>query len=310
MLGSLCAYPDFFNKLFHIKEKTKEHVYGIYIYINGKWELILVDDYFPYQGSRFKQFVFGASGQNELWVSLIEKAWAKVNGCYAKIACGGEPNEVFDVLTEAFSEKHSINKNTKENIWKILEEGQGKGYVMTAGTSGDVNNLDIEEMGLSPAHAYTFLKTYKVNTDNGIEQCEYQEDRDDGVFYMSFDDFVKYYVTMGIVKLQHNYNTTMCKIPKAKAIKCQVLQLTVKEKNEKSYIQLYQKNPRIILKDGTYQNTALSYMILLDKEFKYIKSTSNNLVFIIFYVMLIIDMLMKTEKIEDIELHVIQRIQY
>ena len=41
---------------------------------------------------------------------------------------------------------------------------------MTAGTSGDVNNLDIEEMGLSPAHAYTFLKTYKVNTDNGIER--------------------------------------------------------------------------------------------------------------------------------------------
>ena len=306
-LGSLCAYPDFFNKLFHTKEKTKEHVYGIYIYINGKWELILVDDYFPYQGSRFKQFVFGASGQNELWVSLIEKAWAKVNGCYAKIACGGEPNEVFDVLTEAFSEKHSINKTTKENIWKILEEGQGKGYVMTAGTSGDVNNLDIEEMGLSPAHAYTFLKTYNVNTDKGIErvvklrnpwgngewsgawsdsskkwnqntkkQCEYQQDRDDGVFYMSFDDFVKYYVTMGIVKLQHNYQTTVCKIPKAKAIKCQVLLLTVKEPNEKSYIQLYQKNPRIILKDGTYQNTALSYMILLDKDFKYIKSISNN----------------------------------
>ena len=28
---------------------------------------------------------------------------------------------------------------------------------------------------------------------------------------------------------------------------------------------------RIILKDGTYQNTALSYMILLDKKFKYMK---------------------------------------
>ena len=77
-LGSLCAYPDFFDKLFHIKEKTKEHVYGVYIYINGKWELILVDDYFPYQGSRFKQFVFGASGQNELWVSLLEKAGRKL----------------------------------------------------------------------------------------------------------------------------------------------------------------------------------------------------------------------------------------
>ena len=306
-LGSLCAYKDFFDKLFHIKEKTKEHVYGVYIYINGKWELVLVDDYFPYQGSKFKQFVFGSSSDNEIWVALLEKAWAKVNGCYAKIACGGEPNEVFDVLTEAYSEKHAINKNTKENIWKILEEGQGKGYVMTAGTSGDTSGLNIEEMGLSPAHAYTFLKTYRVDTGNGIErivklrnpwgngewsgawsdaskkwnestkkQCEYQEDRDDGVFYMSFDDFVKYYVTMGIVKLEHNYQTTMCKISKAQAIKCQVLQLTVNQKNEKSYIQLYQKNPRIILKDGTYQNTALSYMILLDKNFKYMKSISNN----------------------------------
>ena len=61
------------------------------------------------------------------------------------------------------------------------------------------------------------------------QQCEYQEDRDDGVFYMSFDDFIKYYVTMGIAKLEHNYKTTMCKIPKAQAIKCQVLKLTVNE---------------------------------------------------------------------------------
>ena len=27
---------------------------------------------------------------------------------------------------------------------------------MTAGTSGDTSGLNIEEMGLSPAHAYTF----------------------------------------------------------------------------------------------------------------------------------------------------------
>ena len=307
VLGSLCAFPDFFDKLFHTKEKTKEHVYGIYIYINGKWELVLVDDYFPYQGSRFKQFTFGSSSGNEIWVSLLEKAWAKVNGSYAKISCGGDPNEVFDVLTEAYSEKHAINRSSKDKIWKMCEEGFNKGYVMTAGTSGDTRNLNLEEMGLEPGHAYTFLKTYTVNTKSGVEkivklrnpwgngefngawsdsskkwtpdtkkQCEYRDEKDDGVFYMSFDDFIKYFVTMGIVKLEHNYQTTMCKIPKAKAIKCQVLKLTVTERTEKCYIQLYQKNPRIILKDGTYQNTVISYMILLDKDFKYLKSISNN----------------------------------
>ena len=110
VLGSLCIFPDFFDKLFHIKDKTKEHVYGVYIYINGKWKLVLVDDFFPYEGFGFKQFAFSCSSENELWVALLEKAWAKVNGCYAKIGCGGLPNEVFDVLTEAYSEQIKIIK--------------------------------------------------------------------------------------------------------------------------------------------------------------------------------------------------------
>jgi hypothetical protein len=306
VLGSLCAFPDFFDKIFHIKDKTKEHVYGVYIYINGKWKLVLVDDYFPYEGMGFKQFAFSFSSENEIWVALLEKAWAKVNGCYAKIGCGGLPNEVFDVLTEAYSEQKSINKNNKEEIWKKCEDAVQKGYVMTAGTSGDVSNLDIEEVGLSPGHAYSFLNVYKVNTDKGVErvvklrnpwgngeyngawsdsskkwtastkqQCGYKDNSDDGVFYMSYDDFIKYYVTMGIAKIEPGYQTTACKINKTKATKCQVLKLTVNEDNPKSYIQLYQKNPRIVLKDGTYQNTVLSFITLVDQNFKYIKSTTS-----------------------------------
>ena len=306
VLGSLCAYPDYFDKLFHIKEKTKEHVYGVYIYINGKWELVLVDDYFPYEGSDFKQFAFSCSAENEIWVALLEKAWAKINGCYAKIGCGGLPNEVFDVLTEAYSMQKSISKNNKEEIWKLCEDSVGKGYVMTAGTSGDVSNLDLEEVGLSPAHAYSFLNIYKVNTENGIErvvklrnpwgngeyngpwsdsskkwttstkqQCNYKENSDDGVFYMSYDDFIKYYVTMGIAKLEFKYKTSVCTIGKILNTKCQILKLTVKEENKNSYIQLYQKNPRIILKDGTYQKTVLSFLMLVDENFKYIKSIAS-----------------------------------
>ena len=155
VLASLSAFPYFFDKIFYNKEKTNEHVYGVYIYINIKWELVLVDDYFPYEGTSFKQLAFGSSSENEIWVSLLEKAWAKVNGCYAKIGCGGTPNEVFDVLTEAYSEQKSISFNNKEEIWKLCESAVGKGYVMIAGISGDDSNLDIEEVGLSPAHGYS-----------------------------------------------------------------------------------------------------------------------------------------------------------
>ena len=164
----------------------------------------------------------------------------------------------------------------------------------------------LEEVGLTPGHAYSFLNIYKVDTGYGIErvvklrnpwgngeyngpwsdsshkwtestkkQCEFKENNDDGVFYMSFDDFIKYYVIMGIAKLEHGYTTTLCKVDKEIAIKCQILRLTVTKESKKCYIQLYQKNPRIILKDGTYQKTALSFLMLVDENFNYIKSVAN-----------------------------------
>ena len=48
---------------------------------------------------------------------------------------------------------------------------------MTAGTSGDVSNLDLEEVGLSPGHAYSFLNDIKqiitANTTEGIIYMKY-----------------------------------------------------------------------------------------------------------------------------------------
>ena len=104
-LGSLCSFSktnsDFLEKLFYIKEKSEEHVYGIYLFLNGTWKLVLIDDYFPYEEEdENRQICFGSSVQNELWVALLEKAWAKVNGSYARIGCRGYMNEAFDVLTE------------------------------------------------------------------------------------------------------------------------------------------------------------------------------------------------------------------
>ena len=40
------------------------------------------------------------------------------------------------------------------------------------------------------------------------------------------------------------------------------------------YFQLYQKNPRIILNDGTFQKAVLCYLILIDNNYNYIDSMS------------------------------------
>ena len=299
VLGSLCKFPELIDKLFYFKEKTKEHIYGIYFYINGNKKLVLIDDYLPCVGTGFKQFAMSKSEENEIWVALIEKAWAKVNGNYIRIGCGGSPNEVFDVLTEAYSEEVAIKPAIKDTLWAKLVDGAKKGFVMTAGTSG---NDDVEEVGLSPGHAFTVLGIHEIKGEKVIrlrnpwgegefngdwsdysskwtedlkKQYKYYE-KEDGDFFMGYKDFLQYFVTMGFAKLHPKFTCTRLKVRKAQVTKCQLIKVTIPQDNTLVYFQLYGKNPRVPNKKGEYPKTALSNLILVDSNFNYLDANAGN----------------------------------
>ena len=305
-VAALCEFPELIQKLFLIKEKSDEHCYGCYFRINGIWKLVLVDDYFPCYGSWGKNFSFSSTNGNELWVILLEKAWAKLNGSYAK-AIGGEPHEIFQVITNAYSRKIRV-KNTSENdLWEAFKEAMDNNFIMTAGTSGDVYNLNLEELGLAPGHAYTLLEAIEVNTSDGKEklvhlrnpwgngewsgdwsdsslkwtndlrnQCDNYERKDDGSFWMSFNDFRRYYVVVGICHLYQDYKYSTIHIPKANTSIGPVLtRIEVQNDNTHCYIMLHQKNERIILKNGEFQKPVLSYIMIVDSNNKYIEANSN-----------------------------------
>ena len=239
----------------------------------------------------------------------MEKAWAKLNGCYAKVGAGGLPNEVFDICTEAYSDYILIQKKSKADLWKIIIESEKKNYVMTAGTTKNLNGIKLEKIGLTPGHAYAVLKALEIDTGTTVEKVvqlrnpwgnfEYSGDwsdysskwtdelkikyefnkKNEGIFYMAFDDFSQYFLTMGLSKLHENYISNNIKINKLENTKCQLIKVKVKNEGSKkinSYLQLYEKNPRIILKNGTYQKTALCFLILTDSDFNYLISSSGN----------------------------------
>ena len=311
VIGSLCNNIKLIEKLFYSLKKSKNNQYGINFYINGKWKLILIDDYFPARNTSFKKFSFSYSSNKEIWVPLLEKAWAKINGCYAKIGTGGLPNEVYDLCSEAYNEYILIKNKNKEKLWQEIFEGEKKNYLMTAGTTKNTNNFKLEKIGLTPGHAYTVLGILEINKEKVIKlrnpwgNFEFSGDwsdysskwteelkikyefnkKNDGTFYMSYNDFLKYFITIGFCKIHPDYINNNIKIKKEKNNKCQLIKIKIEKNinNKKSnsnlvhtFIQLYQKNPRIILKDGTYQNTSLCYLILVDDEFNYIISTSSN----------------------------------
>ena len=299
-IGSLCKFPKLIENLFYFKEKTKEHIYGIYFYINGIKKLVLIDDYLPCISSHgYKRFAMGKSEEDEIWVALIEKAFAKINGSYIRIGTGGTPNEVFDVFTEAYSEEITVDYNNEDELWKKLIDGFEKGFVMTAGTSG---NGFVEEVGLDCSHAYTVLGIYEINGEKVIrlrnpygngefngDWSDYSKkwtedlkkkynyyEKDDGDFFMGYKDFLKYFIIMGIAKLHLSWSSTKLRIRKSQAIKCQLIKVTIPNDNTLVYFQLYSKNPRIPYKNGEYPNPVLSNIILADKDFNYINGTKDN----------------------------------
>lgn len=72
-------------------------MYCVKFCIDGEWRAIVVDDYFPVMNN---QPAFSSGSRNELWVMVIEKAWAKVFGSYLSIEAG-HPIEVLRALTGA-----------------------------------------------------------------------------------------------------------------------------------------------------------------------------------------------------------------
>lgn len=69
-------------------------MYGAYMFKNGLKMIVAVDDKLP---CKEDEVVFAKSNGPELWVLLLEKMWAKLHGCYDRIAGGLEYETIRDL---------------------------------------------------------------------------------------------------------------------------------------------------------------------------------------------------------------------
>ena len=68
--------------LFLLDESNELNYYSVKILYKGKWMTIDMDEYIPYlHGAP----AFSKSVDKELWVILLEKAWAKLYTSYKRI---------------------------------------------------------------------------------------------------------------------------------------------------------------------------------------------------------------------------------
>lgn len=88
------------------------------VLFKGKWLTIDVDECIPFL---YDKPAFSKSVNNQLWVVLLEKAWAKCYTSFKRIEAG-YPEEPLHDLTGAPIKQISIKKGNfnKEDEWNYL----------------------------------------------------------------------------------------------------------------------------------------------------------------------------------------------
>ena len=225
-ISALSNYPYLIKSLFRTDEFNDTGYYEIILFIDGEWQVVMVDDNFPYD-PEIEDFAYAKPQNYEMWPMLLEKAWAKVNGGYAWIN-GGLVQEALVALTGFPSNIYKHIPNKQNELFETIQVGTAQKTIMSVGSRADES---IEKTGLVLGHAYTLLegKSYENNnldidlikvrnpwgegewtgdwsdkSDKWTKELKKYfgvVDRNDGVFWISVDDYVKLFETTTICYL-------------------------------------------------------------------------------------------------------------
>lgn len=143
--------------------------------VNGTWQEVVIDDYLPVDSTG--RLVFGSSkpmldGRAVLWVSLIEKAWAKLNGNYDRTIMGTVDLGFIHLCgVPSVGYKHLEYRSNKEVLWQHLQQAMHNQHIMTAGTSDESKDVDqLLKSGLIANHCYSILEVQAVKQANKVER--------------------------------------------------------------------------------------------------------------------------------------------
>jgi hypothetical protein len=192
-----------FPPIFHGFRQRK--IFCFKFFKNFQWRYVIVDDRLPcskiYNDKQIPKLLYGkCRNENEFWVPLIEKAYAKLHGSYESLVSGFIDDGLVD-LTGLVARKIAINDEIKnqdqvESFWNLVKTSaakdfeQGvikdkKGNILKSlrltknntmlGCSVDAKVVESEvvfrghKTGLYASHAYSILDVLEIPKPNGIK---------------------------------------------------------------------------------------------------------------------------------------------
>jgi Ca2+-binding EF-hand superfamily protein len=169
------VYPPIFHAF------AAKGLYVLRFFKNSAWRYVIVDERLPCfaQEGYEPSLVFGRNKDDrELWVAIIEKAFAKLHGCYEALGGGLIDDGLVD-MTGFVAEKVKVNGKggfldggpddqvaKAEELWRKIFNFRKEGTLMGCSIDGQGVESDVvvngEMTGLLARHAYSLIDVLEI----------------------------------------------------------------------------------------------------------------------------------------------------
>jgi calpain-15 len=157
----MAEHPENIVARFYTKTINKAGIYMMIFFINGLEQAVIVDDYIPVRDGKP---CFASTKNGELWVILLEKAWAKIQGTYARTEAGS-PNTAAFHLIGVPNMYYLTNETDTLKLWHKIVEADRRGFIIDSVTKGEGENKG--EQGIISGHVYSLISAHEV-LDDGV----------------------------------------------------------------------------------------------------------------------------------------------
>ncbi|XP_010789065.1 calpain-5 [Notothenia coriiceps] len=178
----LAMKPDLWKKVIpdHKEQewdpKHPENYAGIFhfqFWIFGEWVDVVVDDRLP---TINKELIYCHSNdKNEFWSALLEKAYAKLSGCYESLEGGNTGDAVVDfsgAVAEAIdlaAEEYYKDQTKQDQLFEDLLKVYDRGGIISCSINAEPHEIEFKmSNGLVKGHAYSVTAVKKVRLGHGL----------------------------------------------------------------------------------------------------------------------------------------------